>query len=447
MELLHKHLTFVLSVIITFLTNMSAIAQPKLPDFSKQLFDIHEQIKEQSLTKRRFKHKDIVPLIEKLPFWVEKIGKSFEERDIYQIKMGSGKTKVLLWSQMHGDEATATMALFDIFNFFQIKNDGFDSLRNKILENCTLYYVPMLNPDGAERFQRRTATDIDMNRDALRFQTPEGAILKKLQEEIKPEFSFNLHDKNTKYSAGASGNQATISFLPTSYNYEKEWNPARTRAMQVICGMHQTLHQFIPGHLGRWNDDHEPRAFGDNIAKWGSSLILIESGGYKEDTEKQFIRKLNFVAILTGLQAISEESYTKFELKTYEAIPKNDRYLFDLLIRNAQFVQNGKTIIKDIGINLSEKNINNATGFMLSSVIEDLGDLSTFWGIKEIDAKGLTVSLLKELPVDDVSQVLQKYKVSEKEIQNQEINLDETASFLLTKDKEVKYIILNGQIK
>jgi hypothetical protein len=320
MELLHKHLTFVLSVIITFLTNMSAIAQPKLPDFSKQLFDIHEQIKEQSLKKRRFKHKDIVPLIEKLPFSVEKIGKSYEEREIYQIKMGSGKTKVLLWSQMHGDEATATMALFDIFNFFQSKNDGFDALRNKILENCTIYYVPMLNPDGAERFQRRTATDIDMNRDALRFQTPEGLLLKKLQDEIRPEFSFNLHDKNTKYSAGASRKQATISFLPTSYNYEKEWNFSRTRAMQVICGMHQTLQQFIPGHLGRWNDDHEPRAFGDNIAKWGSSLILIESGGYKEDTEKQFIRKLNFVAILTGLQAISEVSYTKFEQKTFFCI-------------------------------------------------------------------------------------------------------------------------------
>jgi len=442
MELLHKRLTFVLSVIITFLVIMPAIAQPKLPDFSKQIFDIHEQIKEQSLTKRRFKHRDIVPLIEKLPFAVEKIGKSFEERDIYQIKMGSGKTKVLLWSQMHGDEATATMALFDIFNFFQSKSDGFDALRSKILENCTLYYVPMLNPDGAERFQRRTATDIDMNRDALRFQTPEGALLKKLQDELRPEFSFNLHDKNTKYSAGASGKQATVSFLPTSYNYAKDWNPARTRAMQVICGMHEALQQFIPGYLGRWNDDHEPRAFGDNIAKWGSSLILIESGGYKEDTEKQFIRKLNFVAILTGLQAISEQSYTKFELKTYEAIPNNDRYLFDLLIRNAEFVQNGKTIIKDIGINLSEKNINNATDFVVSSVIEDLGDLSTFWGIKEIDAKGLKVSLLKEYP-----EVLQKYKVSEKEIQNQEINLDETASFLLTKDKEVKYIILNGQIK
>jgi hypothetical protein len=442
MVLLHKRLTFVLSVIITFLTNMSAIAQPKLPDFSKQLFDIHEQIKEQSLTKRRFKHKDIVPLMEKLPFSVEKIGKSFEERDIYQVKMGNGKTKVLLWSQMHGDEATATMALMDIFKFFQEKNDGLDALRAKILENCTLYFVPMLNPDGAERFQRRTATDIDMNRDALRFQTPEGALLKKLQDDLKPEFSFNLHDKNTKYSAGASGKQATISFLPTSYNYAKEWNPARTRAMQVICGMHQTLQQFIPEHLGRWNDDHEPRAFGDNIAKWGSSLILIESGGYKEDTEKQFIRKLNFLAILTGLQAISEQSYTKFELKTYEAIPNNDRYIFDLLIRNAEFVQDGKVTIKDIGINLSEKNINNATDFVLSSVIEDLGDLSTFWGIKEIDAKGLKVSMLRDFPA-----IIQQYQILEKEARNDELNLDETASFVLTKDKEVKYIILNGQIK
>ena len=446
MVLLRKRLTFVFTSIILLLS--MALTTHKTPqDFSKQLFDKYEDFKEKSLTKRRFKHKDIVPLIEKLPFDVQKIGKSFEQRDIYQIKLGDGKTKVLLWSQMHGDEPTATMALMDIFKFFQVggiplKNDGFDALRAKILENCTLYFVPMLNPDGAERYQRRTATDIDMNRDALRFQTSEGQLLKKLQDELQPDFSFNLHDKGTKYSAGASGKQATVSFLATSYNHEKEWNPTRTRAMQVICGMHETLEQFISGHLGRWNDDHEPRAFGDNIAKWGSSLILIESGGYKDDIEKQFIRKLNFVAILNGLQAISEKSYKKYKRKYYEAIPNNDRYLFDLLIRHAEFVHDGKTTIKDIGINLSEKNTNNATDFEYSSVIEDLGDLSTFWGIKEIDATGLKVSSL-----GDFSQIIQKYNVSEKELSNQELNLDERASFILTKDKEVKYIILNGQIK
>jgi hypothetical protein len=30
---------------------------------------------------------------------------------------GHGPTTVLLWSQMHGDESTATMALADIFAF------------------------------------------------------------------------------------------------------------------------------------------------------------------------------------------------------------------------------------------------------------------------------------------------------------------------------------------
>ena len=43
-----------------------------------------------------------------------------------------------------------------------------------ILSSLTLYVVPMLNPDGAERFQRRNAQSIDINRDALRLQTPEG---------------------------------------------------------------------------------------------------------------------------------------------------------------------------------------------------------------------------------------------------------------------------------
>lgn len=439
MVLPHKRLTF--AIIAYFISiSMSVVAQTQ--DFSKDLFAQYAQYKESAITHRRFKHKDLVPLIQKLPFDKQVVGKSFEERDLYQIKLGTGKAKVLLWSQMHGDEPTATMALLDIFRFFQAKNDGFDALRESILTNTTLYFVPMLNPDGAERYQRRTATEIDMNRDALRFQTPEGALLKKLQDELKPEFSFNLHDKNTRYSAGKSGKQATVSFLATSFDFDRTWNPARTSAMQVICRMSEALQSFIPGHLGRWNDEHEPRAFGDNVAKWGSSLILIESGGYKEDTEKQFIRKLNFVAILTGLQAIAEKSYTHYKLATYEALPNNDRYLYDLLVRNAEFGYKGKIVIKDIAIDLIEKNTRNATSFTIKSVIEDMGDLSTFWGIKEIDATGLRVR-----PLADFPELIKTYALSKEDIQDKELNLDEKANFVLTKGNEVKYVILNGQIK
>lgn len=441
MVLLLKRLNFALTAYFILLS-MSLIAQKPSKDFSKQLFEQHETFKEKTITHRRFKHKDMVPLIKKLPFEKTVVGKSFEERDIYQIKLGNGPTKILLWSQMHGDEPTATMALLDIFLFFQGKNDGFDALRENILSRSTIYFVPMLNPDGAERYQRRTATEIDMNRDALRFQTPEGKLLKQLQDDLKPEFSFNLHDKNTRYSAGRSNKQATVSFLATAYDFERSWNPTRTKAMQVICQMSEALQGFIPGHLGRWNDEHEPRAFGDNVSKWGSSLILIESGGYKDDVEKQFIRKLNFVAILTGLQSIAEESYTHHTLATYEKLPNNERYLYDLLIRNAEFDYKGKIVVKDIAIDLIEKNTRNATSFTIKSVIEDMGDLSTFWGIKEIDATGLRVR-----PLADFPDLIKTYALSKEDIQDKELNLDEKANFVLTKGKEVKYVILNGHIK
>ena len=39
--------------------------------------------------------------------------------DGVDLSLESGEVHVLLWSQMHGDESTATMALFDIFNFIK----------------------------------------------------------------------------------------------------------------------------------------------------------------------------------------------------------------------------------------------------------------------------------------------------------------------------------------
>jgi len=55
----------------------------------------------------------------------------------------------------------------------------------------------MLNPDGAERFTRRTAQMIDMNRDASALATPEAKILKSTHDMYQPEYGFNLHDQET----------------------------------------------------------------------------------------------------------------------------------------------------------------------------------------------------------------------------------------------------------
>ena len=145
----------------------------------------------------------------------------------------------------------------------------------------------MLNPDGAERYQRRTVQGIDMNRDAAARQTPEAVILKGLVDQLKPDFGFNLHDQSPRYSAGRSAKTATISFLATSYDYELSINAVRERSMQLIVGMNKILQKYIPGQVARYSDDHEPRGFGDNVQKWGTTLVLIGAGGEVGDPENQ----------------------------------------------------------------------------------------------------------------------------------------------------------------
>lgn len=367
-----------------------------------RLFNVHDKFKEISLNQRRFKQKDILPLIEKRKdnslYKIEEVGKSFEGRSIQMLKIGTGSKKVLLWTQMHGDEPTATMASFDIFNFLEGKNDGFDDFRKKLLNNTTLYFVPMLNPDGAERFQRRTMQGIDMNRDAAARQTPEARILKELVDNLKPDFGFNLHDQSPRYSAGRSRNAAAISFLATAYNYEGSINPVRERSMQLVVGMNKVLQKYIPGKVARYADDHEPRGFGDNIQKWGTTLVLIESGGYVGDPEKQYIRKLNFMTILASLETIADNSLTKENRKAYYDIPENEKSLYDLVVRNATVRQSGKSFTTDLGINRSEINYSNATKFFYYSKIEDFGDLHPQFGSQEIDATGLILEKGKVYP-------------------------------------------------
>ncbi len=371
-----------------FLLPMLVIGQ----SFSEQLDKNYENYKETSIQNRRFKHQDIVPLIKNLeaPFVVSKAGESLEGRAIYQVKIGTGTTKVLLWSQMHGDEPTATMAIMDIFNFFA-KKDNLDIHKQTILENLTLYFIPMLNPDGGEQFRRRTALNVDLNRDALRLQTPEGQLLKNIRAETNADWGFNLHDQSRYNSVGNTNKTATVSFLAPTYNYEKDINVIRKRAMQQIGLMNETLQSFIPNHVAKYNDSFEPRAFGDNIQKWGTSTILIESGGYKGDPEKQFIRKMNFITLLTAFEQIALKKYADNSLEGYDNLPFNGRYFHELLIRNATIIKNGQPYILDIAFRRDELQFNKNKSFYYQSYISDLGDLSTYFGYEEIDATGYTI--------------------------------------------------------
>lgn len=367
--------------------------------FDLELADSYLKYKETSITHRQFKHSQIESIVRQLPapFRVEQAGASIEGRNIYKVSIGSGSTTVLLWSQMHGDESTATMALMDMFRFFQA-SDQFDPLRRQLLRELTLVFLPMLNPDGAERFTRRNALGVDLNRDALRLQSPEAQILKRIRDELEADWGFNLHDQSRYYAAGRRPNTATISFLAPAYNYEKDINPIRNRAMQLIGLMNETLQQYIPGKVARYNDDFEPRAFGDNIQKWGTSTILIESGGLKGDPEKQEIRRLNFLVLLSALEVIAARRYETVDRSIYESLPFNDSGAFlDLVLREVEIERNGKWYTVDIGIRREETMIDGESVYA-NARIADQGDLSTYFAYENFSGQGYRASPGKVYP-------------------------------------------------
>ncbi|HEU4748097.1 MAG TPA: M14 family zinc carboxypeptidase, partial [Gemmatimonadaceae bacterium] len=288
------------------------------------------------------------------------------------------------WSQMHGDESTATMALADIFHFLTATDAS--PLRQRLLRHLTIVFVPMLNPDGAEFFQRQNALGIDVNRDARRLATPEARALKALRDTVQPHFGFNLHDQNARTRAGENGVASGIALLPPAYDQGKSYNEVRGRARLVAATLATAFGYEIPGRVAKYDDEHNPRAFGDLMQQWGTSTVLIESGALPDDPEKQRLRALNFAGILLALDAIATGGYEAADAGAYERLPFNAGGAFDLLVRGGHLVLPGKPPIQaDIAINYDDALAR--TGGRL----REIGDLADVVATDTIEAGGLYI--------------------------------------------------------
>ena len=325
-------------------------------------------------------------------FSMSQIGESVEGRSINHIQAGSGGTRVLLWSQMHGDEPTATAALFDVFEYLTKHRD--DPAVRRILSQLTLHVVPMLNPDGAERFQRRNAQSIDVNRDALRLQTPEGRALKALRDKVEPKVGFNLHNQSWGTAIGNPPQPASISLLSVAYDEKRSENAGRVLTKKLCAVIRDSLEPFASGQIGRYDDSFEVRAFGDNITLWGTPVVLIETGPWPAEEPDSHLIRLNFVAIVSALDALATGTVNKADPRRYESLPMNDSGLLYVLVRNATVI-NGAGVapyIADIGItgNRRVRTSNGKREMQVAMNISDMGDLRTSGALRTIDATGLT---------------------------------------------------------
>lgn len=318
---------------------------------------------------------------------IEEVGRSLAGREIYQMEWGRGPLRVFMWSQMHGDEPTATPALFDLFSFLE-KSKELPWVK-QIGEKITLRAVPMLNPDGAELYQRRNLQGIDINRDAVNLTTPEGRLLKTLRDDWNPEIGFNLHNQQELTTVGRSPRQAAISFLVVFGDPDKTLTDGQARNQRITSAMVNALNQFISGHIGRYGDEWTPTAFGDNFGAWGTPSILIETGAL-HGRDGAYLVKMNFVAFLTALNSIATGSEARESPTPYLALPENGSgVITHIVFRRGGLVSETGTFIGngDIAVRYERRR----ASFVPSGKITVAAGPISLTGLDEFDASGFVI--------------------------------------------------------
>ncbi|WP_072861623.1 M14 family metallopeptidase [Arenibacter palladensis] len=336
----------------------------------------YNAIKEETIKGRYVTDKDIDPFLNTVAkdFIIQIEGLSVEERAIKSIVLGKGKLKILMWSQMHGNESTTTKAVLDLINFLKSGSD----LASSILKNCTLKIVPILNPDGAMAYTRVNANGVDLNRDAQDRTQPESIVLRKIYEDFKPNYCFNLHDQRTIFNVGNTPKPATVSFLAPAHDPERSISKTRGISMQLIVAMNQELQKFIPGQVGRYDDGFNSNCVGDTFQMLNIPTILFESGHFPGDYDREETRKYIFTAMLKAIEVISKGTIDQYHMDSYFNIPDNNKLFFDVIIKNIHILEPKYELGSSAAIQFVETLINGKIEF--KGKLEEIGDLQGKFG-------------------------------------------------------------------
>jgi hypothetical protein len=244
----------------------------------------------------------------------------------------------------------------------------------------------MLNPDGATLYTRENANSVDLNRDSQDLSQPESKVLRSIFESYKPDFCFNLHDQRTIYGVGLTNKPATLSFLAPAYNKEREINPSRLKAINLIAGINEILKEYIPGQIGRFDDSFNFNCVGDTFQYFGVPTILFEAGHYPNDYEREQTRKYIFYSLITAFRIINENDIVYNRIKEYLNISQNNPVFCDLLYKNVKIYYDGKEKIINFAAQYKEELIDGQICF--NAYINQIDDLENRFGHLEYDGLG-----------------------------------------------------------
>jgi hypothetical protein len=341
---------------------------------------LHQKYQERSIGGRYLTLNHIEPLLSRYQTTI--VGQSVLGKPIYQLVLGSGKTKIFMWSQMHGNESTTTKALFDFINF--LHSDTPES--QAILNSFTFCLLPMVNPDGAAMYTRENAKGVDLNRDAQNLTQPESVVLRQVFETFQPHYAYNLHDQRTIFGAGESGFPATVSFLAPAFNDKRDMNETRIKAIDVIVAMNTSLQQLIPNQVGRFDDGFNLNCIGDTFQHMNVPTILFEAGHFQNDYEREQTRKFIFIALLSGINYLNENDVVSNKIDDYLKIPQNKVVFYDFVYKNVKINYDGNE--KNVNFAAQYKEVLKDNKVEFEARIAQIDHLENYFGHVTVDAQG-----------------------------------------------------------
>lgn len=125
------------------------------------------------------------------------IGRSVQGREIPMVVLVNQgvpleKTaRMFVMCRQHGDEPATTEAMLKLITDLVTSSSEEDA---DLLDRVSLFIVPMVNPDGAERKQRRNANGMDLNRDWIALAQPETRAVRSAIDRIAPEVIVDAHE-------------------------------------------------------------------------------------------------------------------------------------------------------------------------------------------------------------------------------------------------------------
>ena len=325
---------------------------------------------------------DIQPILSTyaVTFKISIAGTSEMGKEIPLVHFGTGEKKVLIWSQMHGNESTTTKALFDFFKFITLNT----KISEALLASHSFYVLPMLNPDGAALYTRENARNVDLNRDAQYLSQSESRLLRNLFDEIQPDLCLNMHDQRTIYGL-SSGFSATVSFLAPSGDIARTITPARKEAMSLIEKMHAYISTFCPNQIGRYDDSFNLNCVGDTFTSLGVPTILFEAGHYQDDYEREQTRAFIFYALV----ALFDLDKTTSNTQDYLTIPENQKNYHDIVLYNVKISE--VESLQTLCFQYKEVLLNRSIVFELYLV--SIQESTAKFGHKAYDIQGGTILL------------------------------------------------------